>query len=150
MDERSQFTNSGRQRYSPLALIRRLLAEQGVSHWRKYAVAFVLMAVAAGCTALSAWLIGDVINQAYVNRNLRGIITIGIITVALFAIKGFATYGHSVMLLRIGNRIVADNQRAVFGKLLSEGLAFSPTAIRLNLSPVFRRVLRRLRKLSIC
>jgi subfamily B ATP-binding cassette protein MsbA len=29
-----------------------------------------------------------------------------------------------VMLSRIGNRIVANNQRAVFGKLLSEGLSF--------------------------
>ena len=28
------------------------------------------------------------------------------------------------MLLRIGNRIVADNQRAVFDKLLNEGLGF--------------------------
>jgi ATP-binding cassette subfamily B protein len=45
------------------------------------------MAVAAGCTALSAYLIGDVINQAYVNRNLRGIITLGAITVGLFAIR---------------------------------------------------------------
>src|SRR6185312_751099 len=105
-------------------LIRRLLTEQGLVHWRKYAVAFVLMAVAAGCTAFSAYLIGDVINQAYVNRSLSGIITIGVITVVLFAFKGLATYGHSVMLSRIGNRIVADNQRAVFSKLLSEGLSF--------------------------
>jgi subfamily B ATP-binding cassette protein MsbA len=44
--------------------------------------------------------------------------------VVLFATKGVATYGHSVMLSRIGNRIVADNQRAVFSKLLSEGLNF--------------------------
>jgi ATP-binding cassette, subfamily B, bacterial MsbA len=111
-------------RYRAFALIRRLLTEQGLVHWRKYAVAFVLMAVAAGCTAFSAYLIGDVINQAYVNRSLRGIITIGVITVVLFACKGLATYGHSVMLSRIGNRIVADNQRAVFSKLLSEGLSF--------------------------
>ena len=82
------------------------------------------MAVAAGCTAFSAYLIGDVINQAYVNRNLRGIVTLGAITVVLFSVKGLATYGHSVMLSRIGNRIVADNQRAVFAKLLSEGLGF--------------------------
>ena len=82
------------------------------------------MAVAAGCTAASAWLIGDVINQAYVNRSLSGIVTLGIITIALFATKGFATYGHSVMLSRIGNHIVADNQRAVFSKLLNEGLGF--------------------------
>ena len=111
-------------RYRATALIRRLLTEQGMVHWRKYVVAFMLMALSAGCTAFSAYLIGDVINQAYVNRNLPGIVTLGFITAALFAVKGIATYGHSVMLSRIGNRIVANNQRAVFGKLLSEGLNF--------------------------
>ena len=112
------------ERYSALPLIRRLLAEQGLVHWRKYAIAFILMAVSAGCTAFSAYLIGDVINQAYVNRNLPGIIFLGAITVVLFSAKGLATYGHSVVLSRIGNRIVADNQRAVFSKLLTEGLGF--------------------------
>jgi ATP-binding cassette, subfamily B, bacterial MsbA len=112
------------ENYSALALIRRLLSEQGFVHWRKYVVAFALMAVAAGCTAFSAYLIGDVINQAYVNRSLRGIVTLGAVTVILFSVKGLATYGHSVMLSRIGNRIVADNQRAVFAKLLTEGLGF--------------------------
>jgi len=112
------------ERYKALPLIRRLLTEQGLVHWRKYAIAFTLMALAAGCTAFSAYLIGDVINQAYVNRNLPGIIALGAITVVLFSLKGLATYGHSVMLSRIGNRIVADNQRAVFSKLLNEGLGF--------------------------
>src|SRR5689334_25337426 len=112
------------ERYKALPLIRRLLTEQGLVHWRKYAIAFILMALAAGCTAFSAYLIGDVINQAYVNRNLPGIIALGAITVVLFSLKGIATYGHSVMLSRIGNRIVADNQRAVFSKLLNEGLGF--------------------------
>lgn len=111
-------------RYQPRVLVRRLLTEQGAVHWRKYAVAFVLMAVSAGCTALSAYLIGDVINQAYVNRNLPGIVILGGITAALFAVKGIATYGHSVMLSHIGNRIIANNQRAVFSKLLHEGLKF--------------------------
>jgi ATP-binding cassette subfamily B protein len=82
------------------------------------------MALSAACTAMSAYLIGDVINQAYVNRSLTGIMILGGITVLLFATKGLATYGHSVMLSRIGNRIVADNQRAVFDKLLKEGLSF--------------------------
>src|SRR6478609_8523574 len=117
-------TTAADQRYRPKILIRRLLAEQGLGHWPRYVVAFALMAVAAGCTAFSAYLIGDVINQAYVNRSLTGIIVIGAITVVLFSMKGLATYGHSVMLSRIGNRIVADNQRAVFSKLLTEGLGF--------------------------
>jgi ATP-binding cassette subfamily B protein len=123
MNEHSM-PSAGDERYGALALIRRLLTEQGLVHWRKYAVAFTLMAVSAGCTAFSAYLIGDVINQAYVNHNLPGIVILGAVTVVLFTIKGLTTYGHSVMLSRIGNRIVANNQRAVFAKLLREGLSF--------------------------
>ncbi|HZL30691.1 MAG TPA: ABC transporter ATP-binding protein [Pseudolabrys sp.] len=112
------------KRYGAWALVKRLLTEQGVAHWRRYAFAFVLMTVAAGCTALSAYLIGDVVNEAYVNRNLAGIVTLGIVTALLFTVKGAATYGHTVLLSQIGNRIVANNQRAVFAKLLNEGLSF--------------------------
>ncbi len=112
------------ERYGTYPLIRRLVAEQGLVHWRKYAFAFVFMAISAGCTALSAYLIGNVINEAYVNKNLTGIFILGGVTAALFATKGLATYGHSVILSQIGNRIVADNQRAVFAKLLNEGLGF--------------------------
>ncbi len=112
------------KRYGTFALIRRLLAEQGIVHWRKYAFAFTLMAISASCTALSAYLIGNVVNQAYVNRNLTGIIILGGITAALFTGKGLATYGHSVLLSQIGNRIVANNQRSVFAKLLNEGIGF--------------------------
>ena len=111
-------------RYGALILIRRLLLEQGMRHWRRYAVAFILMAIAAGCTALIAYLIGNVVNEAYINRNMPGIYLLGGVTVALFTTKGLATYGQTVMLSRIGNRIVADNQRAVFDKLLNEGLGF--------------------------
>ena len=111
-------------RYGARDMIRRLLTEQGLGHWRQYVIAFMLMGIAAGCTALSAYLIGDVVNQAYVNRSLAGIMILGGVTVALFTTKGLATYGQTVMLSRIGNRIVADNQRAVFGKLLNEGLGF--------------------------
>jgi ATP-binding cassette subfamily B protein len=111
-------------RYAPRALIRRLLLEQGLTHWRQYAVAFTLMAVAAGCTAFSAYLIGSVINEAYINRNLPGIFFLGGVVVVLFTTKGIATYGHSVTMSRIGNRIIANNQRALFSKLLNEGLAF--------------------------
>ena len=111
-------------RYGAYVLVRRLLAEQGAPHWRKYLIAFVLMGVAAAATAASAYLIGTVINEAYINRNFPGIVILGGVTVALFASKGLATYGFSVMLSRVGNRIVADNQRAVFAKLLNEGVGF--------------------------
>jgi ATP-binding cassette subfamily B protein len=112
------------ERYGAWTLIRRLLGEQALQHWKKYAIAFSFMGIAAACTALSAYQIGDVINQTYVHRNISGVVTLGAITAGLFAIKGLATYVHNVMLSHIGNRIIADNQRALFAKLLNEGLAF--------------------------
>ncbi len=110
--------------YGARHLTWRLLTEQGLVHWRKYLVAFIMMGIAAACTALIAYFIGNVVNEAYINRNMTGIFVLGGVTVALFTTKGMATYGQTVMLSRIGNRIVADNQRAVFGKLLNEGLEF--------------------------
>jgi ATP-binding cassette, subfamily B, bacterial MsbA len=124
MNDKTLTASDDDARYGVVPMIKRLLLEQGLKQWRKYAVAFTLMGVSAGCTAFSAYLIGDVINQAYVNHNLPGIITLGGITAALFAAKGLATYGHSVLLSQIGNRMIANNQRAVFVKLLNEGLGF--------------------------
>lgn len=106
------------------ALVRRLLTEYAFGHWKRYLIAFVLMGVSAGCTALSAYLLGAVINQAYIDRNLTGIIILGVVTLVLFVVKGGATYGHSVLLSGIGARIVAENQRRMFDKLLNEGLEF--------------------------
>jgi ATP-binding cassette subfamily B protein len=110
--------------HGAIALIRRLLAEHGRKHWKRYAFAFLLMGISAACTALSAYLIGDVINQAYINRNFQAIAVLGVLTVVLFSIKGAATYGQAVLLSRIGNRIVAENQRRVFAKLMQESLGF--------------------------
>ena len=89
------------------ALVRRLVSDYGCAYWRRYALAFALMAVSAGCTALTAYLIGQVINAAYVSRSMHGIVVLCISVIAIFAAKGIATYGHAVILARIGNRIQA-------------------------------------------
>jgi ATP-binding cassette subfamily B protein len=106
------------------ALVRRLLVEQAAGQWRRYALAFGLMGIAAASTALGAYLVGDVINQAYVHKNLTGIVILALVTAVIFMIKGMATYGQAVMLARIGNRIIADNQRQMFAKLLRHNIGF--------------------------
>src|SRR4249919_3351095 len=88
------------------SLVRRLLFEQAFRQLKPYAVAFALMAVAAGATALSAYLIGNVINAAYVDKDLPGIIVLALVTAVLFLVKALSTYGSTVLLAQIGNRIV--------------------------------------------
>src|SRR5882762_6787297 len=110
--------------YGAAILIRRLVMEQGAAYWRRYLLAFVLMGVSAGATAGSAYLLGEVINQAYVDKNVRGIAILSLVTIVIFIIKGAATYGHSVILSQISNAILANNQRRLFGKLMTESVAF--------------------------
>jgi ATP-binding cassette subfamily B protein len=106
------------------AMVRRLLVEQAAGQWRRYALAFGMMLVAAVMTALGAYLIGDVINLAYVHKNLPGIFWLALATAAIFMVKAMATYGSALTLARIANSIIADNQRKMFGKLLQHNVGF--------------------------
>src|ERR1700720_1839406 len=90
------------QRYSTYALVRRLLVDEALGYWPRYAIAFALMGIAAAATALTAYLLGTMTNEAYVNRNFHGIVVIGVIAMVIFAAKGFATYGSTVTLSWIG------------------------------------------------
>src|SRR6201991_1161830 len=110
--------------YGAAILIRRLVMEQGAAYWRRYLLAFALMAIVAGTTAASAYLLGEVINAAYVARDIRMIVVLSVVTMVLFTAKGAATYGHSVILSRISNAILANNQRRLFAKLMSESVGF--------------------------
>jgi ATP-binding cassette subfamily B protein len=120
----SRFQSLFADPYGAPALIRRLLAEHALRYRKLYAVAFAMMGVAAACTALSAYLLGDVVNQAYVHKNFNALLLVGAAAFGLFALKGAATYVHQVIMMRIGSRIVAANQRRLFDKLLTENIGF--------------------------
>jgi ATP-binding cassette subfamily B protein len=110
--------------YGAAILIRRLITEQGAAYWRRYLLAFALMGISAATTAGSAYLLGEVINQAYVDKNIRGIALLSGVTIVIFMLKGAATYGHTVILSQISNAILANNQRRLFAKLMNESVAF--------------------------
>ena len=119
-----QATDASAESYSAFALVRRLLLDEALGHWRRYAMALALMGIAAGATALGAYLIGTLTNEAYVSRNFQGIVVIGVLAMAVFATKGLSTYGAAVLLNYVGNSIVAKNQRRMFDKLLRENIGY--------------------------
>jgi ATP-binding cassette, subfamily B, bacterial MsbA len=110
--------------YSTAVLVRRLLVDEALAYWPRYAIAFALMGIAAAATALTAYLLGTMTNEAYVNHNFHGIVIIGMIAIVIFAAKGFATYGAAVVLSWIGNSIIANNQRRLFDKLLQQNIGY--------------------------
>jgi ATP-binding cassette subfamily B protein len=105
--------------YGAAILIRRLVTEQGAVYWRRYLSAFALMGIAAGATSLSAYLLGEAINKAYIDKNIPGIAFYSTIIFLLFLVRGIAIYQQTVTLSKISNAILANNQRRLFSKLMS-------------------------------
>lgn len=76
------------------------------------------MGLIAATTSLAAWLMRDVINQVFIERNEAAVWWLSAVIVGLYAVKGFATYGQQVTLSRIANAIVASVQRRLCAHLL--------------------------------
>jgi ATP-binding cassette, subfamily B, bacterial MsbA len=107
-----------------LALIRRLLLEHAAGRWKRYALAFALMAVTAACTATLAYLIKYFVNETYIGKNFHAIIAVGLAAMVLYMLKGASTYGHTVVLARVNSRIIAEIQQRTFDKLLNQGIGY--------------------------
>jgi ATP-binding cassette subfamily B protein len=116
--------DSGDQFYSAKATIKRLIADEGVRHWKKYVTAIIFMVITSGCTALVPYLFGQIVNQFQVHRSMSGVVIGSAIVFGLFVCRGFSAYGQSVVLARIANRVIVSHQRKVFLKLLNENLSF--------------------------
>ncbi len=106
------------------ALFRRLLSDQGAKHWKGYAVAFAMLGLVALTTALSAWIIGSVVNNVFVKKNIAAVWAITLAIVVIYTVKGVATYGQQVALSRIANGIVADIQKRIFDQMLRMKIAY--------------------------
>jgi ATP-binding cassette, subfamily B, bacterial MsbA len=113
--------------YGAAILIRRLVTEQALAYWPRYLTAIVLMGIAAAATSVSAYILGEAINKAYVDKNIPGIAVFSGLIVVLFIIRGMSIYGQTVILSKISNAILANNQRRLFAKLMSESVAFFST-----------------------
>jgi ATP-binding cassette, subfamily B, bacterial MsbA len=105
-------------------LIPRLLATDGRKHAWRYAQAFVFMAMIAATTAMAAYMMKHVVDRIFVDGNYAMIWILGGSLMALFTIKGLATYGQMVTLAKIGNRIIADYKRKIYETLLAQSVSF--------------------------
>lgn len=104
--------------------IGRLLLTDGRRHWKGYAISFFFMGIMAATTSGLAYLMGDVINRIFVEQNSSAIWILSAAVLALSIVKGFATYGQAVALAKVGNRIIADNQKRVLDRLFSQDVRY--------------------------
>lgn len=101
-----------------IAVIRRVLAENGRDFLPQYGLATLCMLAIAATTAFSAWIMRDVVDQIFVEERWEALGWICASIVAAFVIRGFAAYGQAVLLAQVGNNIVARYQTRIFDHLM--------------------------------
>lgn len=107
-----------------LRVIYRLFVSDGMKHWKGYALAFSFMGLMAATTGGMAYLMKDAINSIFVHPTTAGIWAVAIIMMVLSSVKGFSAYAQTVTMARVGNRIVADNQKRIFDRLLGKDVRY--------------------------
>ncbi|MCM5557666.1 ABC transporter transmembrane domain-containing protein [Pleomorphomonas sp. JP5] len=91
---------------------------------RRYAFALSMMVIAALATAGSAYIIKDIINKIFIDKDGALVFVIAGAIVFIYLVKGFATYFSSVTLTKIGNSMVARLQRQLYDAVLRQDIVF--------------------------
>jgi len=119
-----QNSQTDRKSAEIVAVIRRVLAENGREYIWHYSFAGLCLLVVAGTTAFMAWIMRDIVDELFASQRQELIWVICGAIMAAFTIRGLATYGQAVMLALVGNNLVARYQRRIFDHLMKLDIAF--------------------------
>jgi len=105
-------------------LILRLFHNYLRPHLAKFALAVAFMTVGAAMTGAMAKLMEPIIDQVFQARDYNKLLWVAASVFSVFILRGMATYGHSLMMNKIGQRIVTDVQQQLYRHILRLDLAF--------------------------
>jgi len=105
-------------------LLWRLLRENLRAQAVNYVIAIAAMVVIATTTALTAWIMKDIIDSLGAGGSRMQVFAVAGTVALIFTLKGIASYTQVVFLARAGNSIVAHQQRRVYDKLLRHGVSY--------------------------
>lgn len=105
-------------------LVKRLFGEHIRPHIGLLLLAVALMAVVAATTAALAFLMETILDDVFTARDRSSLYTAAAVVMAVFLLKGMATYGQNVLVSFVGQRILADLQKRMFAHLLRADLTY--------------------------
>jgi subfamily B ATP-binding cassette protein MsbA len=107
-----------------LPLLRRLAREFLRRQATTIVLALVAMGLVAAATAANAWLMEPLLDKIFVGRQVGLLWIVAAAVLGIATVKGVASYAQSILMYRVGQRVVADIQRALFRRVIGADLAF--------------------------
>ena len=105
-------------------VLKRVITENARDYLGLYALAVMCLVAVAGATAFIPWVMPPLIDEVFYRNRFDLVPWICVAVLAVFLVRGVASYGQAVLLGRIGNNLVARYQKRIFDKLMRLGLDF--------------------------
>jgi ATP-binding cassette, subfamily B, bacterial MsbA len=109
---------------SSLPLVKRVGRDYVRAHIGNILLALFLMLIAAGTTGLMAKLMEPVIDRVFTAKDSAMLWPLALSVFLVFTVRGLATYGHTVLMSKLVQRVISNMQRDLFGRLIYSDLSF--------------------------
>ncbi len=127
MKDKTDTATPARVRTPSWQLVRRIIKSYIAPHTTQMAIATFFMILAAGLTACFAIVIEPVIDDVLTAGKIDRVWYLGAAILAIFIVRGLATYQHTVLMNRIGQTIVGQIQFDMFSRFVDLDLSFFHT-----------------------
>ena len=107
-----------------IGLARRVLNEHVKKYYKKLAWAVVCMGIAAAATAAFPYYLKPAFDLIFKSKDGGDLIFFCFCIFGSFLVKGVASYGESVIMMSVGQKIIFDIQERLFKHLLKSDLRF--------------------------
>jgi subfamily B ATP-binding cassette protein MsbA len=105
-------------------LVRRLISEHIQPYKGKFGIALIFMILAALATAALPYLLQPVFDDVFTTSNPKLLVFFCSAVLLSFLVKGAASYGESIIMTYVGQKIISDIQNRLFAHLMRSDLSF--------------------------
>lgn len=104
--------------------LRRLVRDYIAPQWKLLLASLIMMMLAAASTAALAKLMEPILDKIFIEHQSDRLIQIGLMVLGVFVVRGLATFGQSVLMQKVGLKMVMQLQQTMFKKLMRADLAY--------------------------
>ena len=109
---------------SKRSLTQRIMREHMYPFRYMFAFALFFMLLAALANGAIPFVLKNVFDDIFLGRDESLLLIISLSVFGAFALRGFASFGESVLMATIGQRIICDLQNRLFSHLMKSDLSF--------------------------
>jgi subfamily B ATP-binding cassette protein MsbA len=108
---------------SNVYLVKRIIREYIIVHWRTFVISLGLMVLIAGTTSFHAWLIKPALDSVFVKKNTNALLYIPLLVLGVTVIKGFATYYQLLTMNILTMRITSEMRLRLYSHFIKSDIA---------------------------